>query len=77
MRKVHAAEARILKTKEWHDFVDDVEDLGEDMMEADAGKKATKKGWYEWIDNDDLADIAEDVQDIIRSFKRLARSHAV
>merc|ERR1711881_41726 len=77
VRKTKAAERRIFRTKQWRDFVDDLEDLGEDIWEADMGKKPTKAGILEWIDNEDLADIAEDVQDVMRSFKRLARSHAV
>lgn len=74
VRKVRAAERRIMHSREMKDFVDDVEDLGEDIVEADMGEKPTRAGYLKWVDNEDLADMAEDVQDIMRSFKRLARS---
>lgn len=77
VRKVHRAERAIMRTHEWKEFTDDVEDLVEDAVEADGGKRPTRAGWYEWIDNEDLADMAEDVQDIMRSFKKLAHTREV
>jgi len=52
---------RVMKSREMQDLSDDVSDFAEDVMKADMGEKATKAGYLKWIDNGDLADLAEDM----------------
>merc|ERR1719487_1019765 len=60
VRGKKAHEAKIMKSKLYRDLMDDVMEVGKDLKTMKAGKKMTKAGVLEWVDNKDLMDLIMD-----------------
>lgn len=70
-------EKKIMEHEDFQDLEDAGEEFWEDIQGMDWGKKPTELGWYEWADNDDLADLFEDLYEVKEKFKALVSNVAL